>query len=158
MLVVVRYQKGFSLVELLIVIAIMFLIAGLSLNFFRDTALESGLRNVGEALKMDLELARTKAIALNQRTRIFASADTGYYAFVDANNNQAYDAEEEIFLTRDLSSYSGNIVISSYSQPFLFKANGEGIQSRSMIFTQKSTGKSAKVSINLGQGTTITYF
>jgi type IV fimbrial biogenesis protein FimT len=58
----VKYAKGFSLVELLVVVAILAIISGFGIPAFKTWIADAKTRTVAEALQNGLRLAQTEAI------------------------------------------------------------------------------------------------
>ncbi len=100
-------QRGVSLVELLVVLAIigfMVLVAGIGL---RGDVEQTQVRACVERLAADLHLARAQAQAEGQRAALQLSGDADpvdldgdgqpelYLAWIDANRDAAYDAGEQ---------------------------------------------------------------
>lgn|GEM_PF-5241705 len=162
-----RRGKGFSLVELLVVLSLLFAVAGLSLHFLRTafwgseggrTGVPLHLRGLAELFAADLDLARAKAKSLNKSTLVTTTSNTSYFGYIDANGNREYDVGEEVILARSFSEYGGDVYISKDNGAFCFKANGQLLPLvLSLTITQIPTNKTATISINAMQGIRIKY-
>ncbi len=71
-----RNSRGFTLVELMIVVAIAALLLLLAAPSFQDMILMQRLRGINAQLVTDLQFARTEAVARGRHARLFFKADT----------------------------------------------------------------------------------
>jgi type IV fimbrial biogenesis protein FimT len=69
-------NSGFTLLEIIIVIAIIGIISALAVPSYRDMIERNRLKQVAEALKSDLQFARTEAIKRSQNSVISRSPGT----------------------------------------------------------------------------------
>ena len=72
-----RNSRGFTLVELMIVVAIAALLLLLAAPSFQDMILKQRLRGINAQLITDLQFARTEAVARGRHARLFFNADSG---------------------------------------------------------------------------------
>jgi type IV fimbrial biogenesis protein FimT len=89
-------QRGFSLLELMVVLSLALALAALALPSFRSLAVRWSLQAEGQALVDDLRFARTQAVTLGQPVSICPSTDgtvcathadwgRGWLVFMDAD-------------------------------------------------------------------------
>ena len=109
---IIRQRKGFSIIEVLVVIAILVIVSAVVapniINWRRDVRLRGAINN----LKGDFELARARAIRENGQVMINFKADrTGYLVFVDNGAGDEGIAEDRIrngdellFIDREMPS------------------------------------------------------
>ncbi|OQK18659.1 hypothetical protein AU255_02675 [Methyloprofundus sedimenti] len=85
-------QTGFTLTELMVVIAIVGILAAVAVPSFNDSIERSRLVSASEAVIADLRWARSEAIKRNRKTRVTytTGASWSYTIIVDSNNNDTY--------------------------------------------------------------------
>lgn len=72
------YKQGFTLVELLITVAVFAVLTMLALPSFNQWIVNSKIRSTTESVLAGFQLARTEAIRLNRGVRITLNADTSW--------------------------------------------------------------------------------
>ena len=98
----VRRMNGFSLIELLMVICVLTLISAIATPSLLNWRSSAKLRGAASNLKGDMELARLKAIQVNDRVAIHFTT-TSYRVFKDDGPTSGQnDAGEEIYGDRNL--------------------------------------------------------
>ncbi len=103
-------QTGYTLIELLAIVAIVGILLATSIPAFKSFSQSSGLKSSALRLATDLWLARQKAIATSQAHSIIFDPDLNEYViFIDDGNGQPedradgeIDTGEEILATREL--------------------------------------------------------
>ena len=94
-------QSGFTLIELMIIIAIMGIFAGIAIPNFLSYLPKSRLNGAARQVMGDLMAARMKSVSLNCDVRVaFVAGNSEYKIWTDNNNNDSIDSGEEI--TKDL--------------------------------------------------------
>lgn len=101
--------QGFTLVELMVVVAIAALLLMVAAPNFTDTAARSAIRGGMQDLAADIAFARSAAVTRSQPVSLCASNDqvtprtcgngvwrSGWLAFYDANEDGVLDAGEEV--------------------------------------------------------------
>ncbi|MDP1565229.1 MAG: GspH/FimT family pseudopilin [Polaromonas sp.] len=101
-------QAGFTLIELMIVVALVALLASLAVPSFRTLLVNRTVRAAAEALMTDMRYARSEAVKRSARVSVCQSANGtscatgsnlwvgGWIVFVDADGDGAVDAGDEI--------------------------------------------------------------
>ncbi|MCK6406427.1 MAG: GspH/FimT family pseudopilin [Rhodocyclaceae bacterium] len=77
MLTVHRYPKGFSLIELMVVLAIMAILLSVGASGFRNWMGNMRVRSAAEAIQAGLQLARTEAVRRNDLIRFQLTSSVG---------------------------------------------------------------------------------
>ncbi len=100
-------ERGFSLLELLVVLTLALALAALALPSFRMLIVRWALQTEGQALVDDLRFARTQAVMLGQPVSICPSADgatcathadwgRGWLVFIDPDVDRSVDSGDRL--------------------------------------------------------------
>lgn len=110
-------ERGFTLVELMVTVAVLAVMAGLAVPSFRATVNANRLTGSTNELVNALQTARMEAIRRNQRAAVCLSANadaatpscstsspTGWLVFVDADHNGSYGPGDTLLLKSTAST------------------------------------------------------
>ncbi|XCN71916.1 MAG: GspH/FimT family pseudopilin [Candidatus Electrothrix aestuarii] len=101
-------KDGFSLVELMLVMALFGILSALSISGFLRSAPERHLRNAARNLYADLQRARLLAVNKNKKISVrFNEAGNAYYIDEDAEGEEGYKVCNASELKRSLADYGG---------------------------------------------------
>ena len=95
-------NKGFSMVELMVAIAIMVVVVAVSIPSYLNYRDSSRVRNAASNIRADFERAKMRAIRENTNVRVVFLDATTYQLHVDNNGNNALDAGEIIVADKTL--------------------------------------------------------
>lgn len=99
-------NKGFTLLELMITIAIAGILAGLAIPNWLAWRAKAKINGAATNLRGDLEMAKMRAIKENAQVSVaFAVATNGYTVFIDngaLSANYIREADEQILTNRQL--------------------------------------------------------
>lgn len=101
-------KKGFSLLELLIVLAIFTIIASITLTSYCRHLSKYQLRGAARLLMGDIMLAKTRAVSQNNRYRIMFIDDHQYNILDDDDDDNSAD-DDELTIHRDIQKFYKNI-------------------------------------------------
>ena len=90
-----KQSDGFTLVELLVSVAIILLISSIAVPNFINWRTESQIRGAINNLRGDMELARARSIKENQQVTIDFSS-TGYSIYIDEDADETMDSGEQL--------------------------------------------------------------
>jgi type IV fimbrial biogenesis protein FimT len=147
----VRRMEGFSLVELMMVICVLALISAIATPSLLNWRNNAKLRGAASNLKGDMELARLKAIQVND-TVVVHFTENGYKVFKDDSGltSGEYDAGEALYGDRTLP---GGVKINLDKTGFgasgdsaRFKGRGTAASGSAVLVNVKETEKKVTVS------------
>jgi len=97
-------QSGFTLIEMMIVIAIMAIFVGIAVPNFLSYMPKHRLNGAARQVMGDLMAARMKAVSLNHRVKVFFYSNHQYKICDDANNDGTVDDGEGNVQVKDIHS------------------------------------------------------
>jgi type IV fimbrial biogenesis protein FimT len=130
-------MRGFSLIELMITIAIAAIIAGLAAPSFRKMLDANRIQTGASALQGDMMFARTEAVKRGSWVSICPSTDQqtctntnvwqkGWIVFTDANGSGTIDAADLDTVLRVRQAITGGTTVASTSATNVVTFNREG--------------------------------
>ena len=153
-----KQQSGFTLVELLITLALLGILLGLAMPVVTDFAIKQRVSSQANEIMLSLAFARSEALKLNQDVRVIprTGTATGWsdgWCVGPATINNCNHAD----VVRVFSSANGvNITSSGISNPpvLLFRRDGTSPQGNAAVNVTssnlKDTGKNARcITLNL---------
>jgi len=137
-------QRGFTLIEVIIVMAIMAIVAGIGITSFADWRNKQAVNSATQALMSHLKQARVKAVADNRSISVKFTSSSYVFDAVTPDNSPCGLCKKEVVLftqftknltissaaTRTFSSRgtanTGNITVASESSSKVIKINRIG--------------------------------
>jgi len=121
-----RKKNGFSLVELLVVIAMIAVVSAIVTPHIIGWRSSAKLRGAVGNLKSDLEMAKINAIKENNYVVVKFDSN-GYEVFVDKSDDRLRDADEPILRNRELPA---GVAFDLSHDNWTFTSNRTGFNSR----------------------------
>lgn len=146
-------QKGFSLLEMLIAVAILSVLVMMAIPNFQVWVVNQRTRGDMAQLEGDLQYARMTAINRNQPvTVLFDSGASTYTIFVDTDRSLTVNGAETALVTRSLSSGVSFSQVNVTNNGVLF--NGRGLRGLPLadpanVVLRSSHGKQYQISVTL---------
>lgn len=88
-------RGGFTLIEMLVVIAIAALLAAIAAPEFRNLSRSMAVRSAADDVSADIQFARSEAARANERVLLSLNG-RAWQVFIDKNKNHTYDATEKL--------------------------------------------------------------
>ena len=132
-------QSGFTLIELIVIIAIVAVFAAIAVPNFLSYMPKHRLNGAARQVMGDLMAARMKAVKLNHRVKVFFYSNHQYKICDDANNNgTVVDGEGDVQL-RDIQNEYSDVTFNSSNPPDpVFSSRGTA--TNTTITLQNSSG------------------
>lgn len=139
-----RSQKGFTIVEMLIVIALMAIMAAFAIPAYQSYMVKNRLNGAARQIMSDLMDARMKASSQNNRFRMIFLDSHRYKILDDDNNNNTEDTGEST-QTKDIQTEYYDVTLSATANP-IFYPRGTAYGT-TVTMTNPSGSKYVKVAI-----------
>lgn len=143
-------RKGFSLLELMVAIALIAIIATLALPNMVGQISGSRLRGDGDNLRGDLQLARARAVRDAVPVALVFTA-TGYSMFTDEGATpRSLDAGETLIRSKTLSSGIGCNLIDTTFMDHAVRFDPRGrVEESGVAVLNSSAGKQLQITVSL---------
>ena len=146
MIIVTQKKAGFTLVELMIVIAIMAILAGIAAPNFQTYMAQRRLNGAARQVMTDLMAARMKAVSLNQKVKVSFTSDHEYEIWNDADGNGTLADNEGDDVERDIHPDYHDVTFFNVSANPFFQPRGTAVGS-TITLTNSSGSKYVKVAL-----------
>jgi type IV fimbrial biogenesis protein FimT len=128
---IMNKYKGFTLIELMITVAIMSVMMAVGLPSFQSIIASSRLTSTTNAMVSALQLARTEALKQHRTIAIAHKQggdwQNGWDVFVDLDGDEIPDTNEQLLATTLFDAVNSTITVvpaSNYSRYVTYGANG----------------------------------
>ena len=138
-------QNGFSLIELIVVVAILAVIAGVAIPVY--TGMKPSIRLSGATSQVmgDLMWARMRAVSQNNEYKIFFLDDRRYQILDDDNGNGNIDSGE-YSITKDIQEKYGDVTYTSTANP-IFHPRGNAAPAASITLANSHGTRTVTIAI-----------
>jgi type IV fimbrial biogenesis protein FimT len=140
------YPEGFTLIELLIGIAIIAILASISVPNFRPLMTKYRLDGAARQLMGDLMAARMRAVSQNRNVEIFFSDNHQYRICDDADGNGTVGNCEGNAQLKDIQTNYSDVTLVSTNNP-IFTPKGTATNLPTITLTNSSGSKSITIAI-----------
>ena len=86
-----KLNRGFTLIEMIIVVAMIAIIAAISISQFVKNKQNSTVQNIAEELALNIRRAQSLALAVQPTGTGLGSFQNGYGIYLDLNKSNSYD-------------------------------------------------------------------
>ena len=119
-------QSGFTLIEMMIVIAILGIFAGIAIPNYLSYMPKHRLNGAARQVMGDLMLARMQAVSQNNEFMVFfdLSINNHEYTILDDDNNDGNIDVGEWTQTKDIQSEYSNVTFSNVTADPIFRPRG----------------------------------
>jgi type II secretion system protein H len=137
-------QKGFSLVELIVVIALISIVTAISIPSFQSYTAKANLKTAAREIMADISDTKQRAITEN--------LDVYRLTFSAANNSYVLTRTDtgETLWTKSLASFGSGILIESVTfGSSMVNFQNRGTCSNGRVTLRNAKGSKAKITVNI---------
>jgi type II secretion system protein H len=138
-------KSGFSLVELMIVVAIIMIASAIAAPYYVDYMADQRLKGAARMVMSDLMAARQKAVSMNQKVKVSFVSNHSYGMWNDADNDGTVANNEGDNLAMDIYPNYHDVTFSDWANP-VFQPRGTS-SAATVTLTSSRTGGSKYVKV-----------
>jgi type IV fimbrial biogenesis protein FimT len=137
-------KNGFSLLELMIVVAVMAIVTAIALPRLGNYLAERRLNGAAQTVMADLMMARQKAVSQNNQFKVFFTSNHGYTILDDDNGDGAITTGEAVE-AKDIRGDYYDVTFTATADP-VFSSRGTAFGT-TVTLTSARTGGSRCVRV-----------
>jgi len=146
-----KRNKGFTLVELMIVVLLMALLAAIAAPAYRTYMARSRVSGAARMVQSDLAAARMDAVNMNRRVKVdfdgtSSSPAAAYHIYDDADGSGTVEDNEGRNITRNIRNYYYDASVGSDRDP-IFLPNGTATNLPTITVSNNTMTKTLTISI-----------
>lgn len=138
-----RHGPGFTLIELMVTIAVLAIMIGLATPSFLEMSLSSRLTSIANSLSSSVQLARSEAIKRNQPVTLCASTD-GETCDEDTDWSVGWVALAGTTVLQREQAVPSGYVVASTEDSLVFQPTGAGATLNSFTICRQSPSAGAQ--------------
>lgn len=141
-----RKGSGFTLMEVMVVMAIIGILASISVPNFRNYMIQRRLNGATRQIMSDLMYARMQAVSQNNKFRVIFNGDGKQYTILDDNNDNDNADSGEQTVVKNIQTDYPDVTFSSNNNP-IFSPRGTASSLPTITLTNSGGTKTITVAI-----------
>jgi type IV fimbrial biogenesis protein FimT len=153
MLVMKLKSSGFSLIELMVVVALLAIVASVGFPSFRGMLMNSQVRNATESVLNGIQKARAEAVKRNANVEFVLGADTGWVVQLPSGTNieSRSSSEGSVNVTRTTTpATSTTVTFNSFGGVTAANATAPTAPFTQVDFAATGADRSLRVTVGAG--------
>ncbi|HVL74781.1 MAG TPA: GspH/FimT family pseudopilin [Noviherbaspirillum sp.] len=144
-------QRGFSLIELMTVVAVAVIVLGIGVPGMRGLVVSQQLTGAANALHASIKLARSEAISRGARVEIAPAAPgvwaAGWVVYIDQDGNGSYGAGDQLLYSHG-PLRAGFMVTTTFAQNSIpYTGTGRALAAGTLKLSAHGQGRNITVNL-----------
>lgn len=151
-------SKGFTLIEIIIVLVLLAIVAAIALPTFQRLVVNSPLKTAARDLMAEFALGKERAIAESRQYRIILDVDNGSYDIQQCQNTGSTCSSWSSLQVKNLNRYANDITFDSGSttvNSYVFQTRGT--VTNGTIVLRNNRNSTATIRINIAGRTNVQF-